>query len=114
MDKAGNLTSRTDARNVTTTYTFDPLNRNIRIEYDDADTPDTERHYDGAVNGKGRLLYDVVGYNYGANPDYIRTVIGEYDAAGRVKSKSQGYLYWDGQALGMARLHLNGELRPSR
>jgi YD repeat-containing protein len=49
-DANGNLTSKTDARNVTTGYSYDAINRNIYVSYTDG-TPSVERHYDVATNG---------------------------------------------------------------
>ncbi len=58
-DDNGNLLTRTDARNITTTYTYDQLNRNTTIRYsnDSQYTHRVDRYYDGAgvPNGKGRL-----------------------------------------------------------
>ena len=53
-DSNGNLTQKTDARNVSATYVYDALNRNTTVDYSDA-TPDVFRRYDLAANGKGRL-----------------------------------------------------------
>ena len=56
-DANGNLTQKTDARGVVSTYAYDALNRNTTIDYSDtiAVDPDVSRSYDGATNGKGRL-----------------------------------------------------------
>ncbi len=98
-DSNGNLTSKVDPRNTTTSYGYDAINRNIWASYNDGVTPALERHYDGAIsNGKGRFYYN---FNYTANPatggaGYSRLVIGGYDAVGRVTSQSQGFLANDG------------------
>jgi len=91
-DSNGNLTSKVDARNVTTTYGYDALNRNVWTSYTDS-TPGTERHYDAATNGKGRLSYHV---SFNPHPvsgyAYSRMVVNGYDVVGRVTSQSQGLL----------------------
>jgi RHS repeat-associated protein len=76
-DAGGNLTARVDARNVTTTYTYDNLNRATITDYSDG----TAEHiftYDFAANGRGRLYYS---YDTGATGgiDYVPS----YDAMGR-------------------------------
>ena len=97
-DSNGNLTSRTDARGVVSSYGYDSINRNVWVSYSDGVTPGVERHYDALANGKGRLYYHV---NYTNNPatgtaGYSRLVIGGYDALGRVTSQTQGFLANDG------------------
>jgi YD repeat-containing protein len=91
-DSNGNLTSKVDPRNVTTSYGYDALNRNIRTSYSDG-TPGIERHYDAATNGKGRFYYHV---SFNLHPvsgyAYSRTVVNAYDSMGRVTSQSQGLL----------------------
>src|SRR5215510_4153469 len=58
-DASGNLTQKTDARGVVSTYVYDALNRNTSIDYSDTVSinPDVKRFYDGAVNGVGRFWY---------------------------------------------------------
>ncbi len=96
-DGNGNLTSKTDARNVTTSYGYDAIYRNVSVGYSDG-TPTVERHYDGPIgNGKGRLYYHVsLNLNPTQSPPnnyaYSRLVIGGYDGVGRVTSQSQGFL----------------------
>jgi RHS repeat-associated protein len=54
-DDNGNLTSKTDARGVVTTYGYDALNRVTNRSYTDG-TPAVTYSYDSsAINGKGRL-----------------------------------------------------------
>ncbi len=94
-DANGNLTSKTDARNVTTNYGYDALNRNIWANYNDGYTPVIERHYDGPIgNGKGRLHYHL---SYNSHPvtsaaAYSYMVVNSYDAVGRPLSGSQQLL----------------------
>ena len=52
-DDAGNLLSRKDAKNQTTTYTYDVLNRRTLVTY--ADSSNVAYTYDQGANGIGRL-----------------------------------------------------------
>jgi len=93
-DNNGNLLTRTDARNVTTSYAYDALNRNTAVSYNDGVTPGVNRYYDGAIsNGKGRLHYSV---SYNSHPlsgyAYSIAQINGYDAMGRASSQQQGFL----------------------
>jgi RHS repeat-associated protein len=89
-DINGNVTSRTDARNVTTTYGYDALNRNVTVRYSDG-TKDIDRHYDGAINGKGRLWY--LNWDPNNNTRFDTFVaIDEYDVMGRPKNYRQHFL----------------------
>jgi len=85
FDANGNLTQRTDARGVISTYTYDALNRNTTIDHSDTASinPDVRRFYDGAINGKGRFWYFYKGgdISTGANVDHI--AVDSYDAMGR-------------------------------
>jgi RHS repeat-associated protein len=90
-DDNGNLTSKTDARSITTTFTYDALNRLLVKDYSDA-TPDVNFYYDaqtlptGApslVRGasKGRLVAVTTGgtsagsyYGYDALGQTLRRI----------------------------------------
>jgi RHS repeat-associated protein len=74
-DSNGNLSTKTDARGVTATFTYDPLNRNATTSYTDS-TPAITRTYDGATNGKGRFWASYTG-------SVSQTAIDSYDALGR-------------------------------
>lgn len=95
-DANGNLTQRTDARGVVSTYGYDSLNRNITVRYTDAvlgagnHTKDIDRHYDGAINGKGRFWF----FNWDVDNTRFDShlAIDEYDAAGRPKQQRQRFL----------------------
>ena len=92
-DASSNLATRVDARNITTTYAYDGLNRNTSVSYNDGVTPTVERFYDGGIaNGKGRLWYDVTYNVLNGQAAYSRTVVNEYDALGRVTWQSPGLL----------------------
>jgi RHS repeat-associated protein len=81
-DANGNVTRKTDARNIQTNYVYDALNRPTARSYSDS-TPGITYSYDSATisNGKGRLVSassSVSTYSYSG-----------YDALGRVTGGSQ-------------------------
>jgi len=79
--KNANLTKKTDARGIYSTYTYDSLNRNTEINYSDTLlSPDVKRFYDGATGGKGRFWYDYKGGETAAN---------NVEALGRPLTKQQ-------------------------
>src|SRR6185503_14051440 len=83
-DANSNLTQKTDARGMTSTYEYDAFNRVIRI--DNSDTPiipDVKRFYDGATKGKGRFWYFYSGGDATTGSDVDHTALDIYDAAGR-------------------------------
>jgi RHS repeat-associated protein len=84
-DPNGNLTKKTDARGVYSTFVYDALNRNTSIDYSDTASinPDVKRFYDGATNGKGRFWYSYKGGDYNAGSNVEHTAVDSYDAAGR-------------------------------
>jgi YD repeat-containing protein len=86
-DANGNLASKTDARNIKTTYDYDALNRNTAVSYSDS-TPAITRIYDTATLGKGRLQKTETAGSAGS-----RVTINEYDAMGRPLSQSQQFFY---------------------
>jgi RHS repeat-associated protein len=81
-DSNGNLSQKTDARGVVSTYSYDALNRNTTVNYSDG-TPAIIRYYDGATNGKGRLWLMYQGVSH--------TAIDSYDALGRPTSQRQHF-----------------------
>jgi len=84
-DTGGNLTKKTDARGVESTYAYDALNRNTTINYSDTAsiTPDIKRFYDGATNGIGRFWYSYRGGDYSNGSNVEHTSVDSYDALGR-------------------------------
>ena len=101
-DANSNLLTKTDSRNatagqapVTTTFSYDNLNRNTTVGYSayTNGTSFVERHYDNATLGKGKFHYNVK-YNTESNgtPVYNYDQINSYDAVGRPTSKSQNFL----------------------
>lgn len=87
-DNNGNLTQKTDARGVVTSYSYDALNRNTSVVYanDPTSTPAVTLTYDGATNGKGKLWKTET-----AGPNGSRTTINSFDALGRPTSQSQQF-----------------------
>ncbi|MBX3280792.1 MAG: RHS repeat protein, partial [Acidobacteria bacterium] len=84
-DASGNPATRVDARNITTTYGYDGLNRNTSVDYSDS-TPDVTRVYDTATLGKGRLQKTETSGGNG-----VRVTINGYDGMGRPLSQSQQF-----------------------
>ncbi len=84
-DQNSNLTQRTDARGVVSTYVYDALNRNTTTDYSDTASinPDVKRFYDGAINGKGRFWYTYAGGDISTGSNVEHTAIDNYDAMGR-------------------------------
>ncbi|HWS99690.1 MAG TPA: RHS repeat-associated core domain-containing protein [Pyrinomonadaceae bacterium] len=97
-DDNGNPLTRTDARNLTTEYGYDDLNRNTSVTYKSGTVTQARvvRTYDTATNGVGRLAssyyYIDTGTNAGA---HSQTTVDGYDAMGRPLSQSQ-YFYANG------------------
>ena len=88
-DLNSNLTARVDARNVTTTYEYDALNRNRSIRYTDG-TKNVDLFYDGAINGKGHFWYS--NWNATDNTTYdTHLAIDQYDAMGRAVNYRQHF-----------------------
>jgi RHS repeat-associated protein len=87
-DNNGNLSSRTDARNVTTAYEYDQINRLKQTTYSDG-TPYTLRTYDFApTNGRGRFYAD-----YESSTTGTLNFVLAYDTMGRATSgKTEFYL----------------------
>jgi YD repeat-containing protein len=84
-DASGNLTQKTDARGVVSTYAYDALNRNTTIDYSDTASinPDVKWFYDGATNGKGRFWYFYKGGDISVGSNVDHKAIDSYDALGR-------------------------------
>ena len=83
-DANGNITQRTDARGVVSTYVYDALNRVTSVDYSDTSVnPDVSRFYDGATNGRGKFWYSYVGGNLTIGSNVEHRAIDTYDALGR-------------------------------
>jgi len=77
-DANGNLSKRRDARNVTTTYLYDNINRLTQTNYSDG-TPYTLRTYDKAsTNGRGLFYAD-----YESSTSGTINYVTDYDVMGR-------------------------------
>jgi YD repeat-containing protein len=92
-DANGNLGSKTDARGVTTSYSYDALNRWLSKTYSNAPagTVSSCYQYDTAANGVGRLASEWTktgGCTSAATYQSLR-VVGGYDSMGRVVSEQQ-------------------------
>ncbi|HEY0097929.1 MAG TPA: polymorphic toxin-type HINT domain-containing protein [Pyrinomonadaceae bacterium] len=86
-DNNGNVSVRTDARGVTTTYQYDNINRLKQTNYSDG-TPYTLRTYDFATNGRGRFYAD-----YESSTSGTLNFVLTYDAMGRpTTGKTEFYL----------------------
>ncbi len=95
-DANGNLVSKTDARNITTNYTYDALNRNAKVDYlnTTALNPDITRVYDNTdpgAYGKGRLWFNYARGDFSNGMDTDHTAIDSYDALGRPLSVRQHF-----------------------
>ena len=84
-DANSNLTQKTDARGVESTYIYDLLNRNTSTDYSDS-TPDVLRQYDLAVKGIGRI-----NQTSQSGSTTSATYIDSYDALGRPLVQRQRY-----------------------
>ena len=84
-DPSGNLTQKTDARGVVSSYAYDAFDRNTTIDYSDTTSinPDVKRFYDGAINGKGKFWYFYRGGDISTGSNVDHTAIDNYDALGR-------------------------------
>lgn len=97
-DDHGNMTQKTDARGVVTTYVYDALQRATNRSYSDA-TPAVTNAYDaaGVANSRGRLT--------SVSSSVSLNSITEYDALGRMKSGAQtlsGHTYTLGYSYDLA------------
>ena len=95
-DANGNLASKTDARNITTSYSYDALNRNTKVNYSDTPAldPDITHVYDNAdllAYGKGRLWFNYARGNFANGTDTDHTAIDGYDPLGRPLSVRQHF-----------------------
>jgi RHS repeat-associated protein len=93
-DANGDLTQKTDARGVVTTFgTYDVLNRPTTRSYSDG-TPTVTYSYDSATNGKGRLASvssSVSTYTYGSYDALGRTLTASQTLGSQTYSMSYGY-----------------------
>ncbi|MDQ3803400.1 MAG: PA14 domain-containing protein [Acidobacteriota bacterium] len=85
-DVYGNVQSRTDARGVVTTYTYDSMNRQLTVRYqsDPSATPGVDFYYDNQPNAKGAL------WKTATAADYTETL--DRDATGRPRRNRQWFL----------------------
>jgi YD repeat-containing protein len=98
-DAAGNLATRQDGRNITSTYTYDSGNRLVSVGYNDSNpnTPGVLRCYDGDVPNSsnsacvvaGNPIPFAVGKLTGSGNSASVSEFLAFDALGRVLSNSQ-------------------------
>jgi YD repeat-containing protein len=94
-DPNSNLTSKTDNRSITTSYTYDALNRLLSKRYsnDPSGTASSCYQYDGATaqNLSGRLAaqWTQKGACLSSSPVQTKTAITGYDAMGRLQSEQR-------------------------
>jgi YD repeat-containing protein len=95
-DANGNLQAKTDARGITTNYTYDSSNRLIMktYSYDPSGVPSSCYRYDTATNGIGKLgaEWTQPGYCPATAPSTgykTKRTFFAYDAVGRVLSEQQ-------------------------
>lgn len=106
-DGNGNLTTRVDARDITTTYAYDALNRNTGVTYanDPANTPAVVRTYDNPATGAMGLSRPWKTETAGAQAS--RTIVDAYDPLGRALEQRQQFFSEDawGQSFSVSRTY---------
>jgi RHS repeat-associated protein len=94
-DNNSNLIEKTDARNITTNYTYDALDRNTTVDYlNTTVNPDITRFYDNpnpGKNGKGRFWHDYAGGTHSTGQEVEHNAIDSYDSLGRPLAKRQHF-----------------------
>jgi RHS repeat-associated protein len=94
-DNNGNLTEKTDARNLTTKYKYDVLNRNTEVDYSNTPlSPDNKRFYDNPTPGTygiGRFWFEYARGDFATGTDTDHISIDSYDALGRPLSVRQHF-----------------------
>lgn len=90
-DANDNLTQKTDARGVVSTYVYDALNRNTTVDYSDTASinPDVKWFYDGATNGKGRFWHFYKGGDASTGSNVDHKAVDSYDALGNALVQRQ-------------------------
>jgi RHS repeat-associated protein len=100
-DVAGNVQSRTDARNVTTNFTYDALNRVTTVRYvnDPQNTPGIDTYYDGYRGGVYQNVPDNKGRAWQVETlGQVLMTADLFDVLGHVKTQRQQF--WTGSAWG--------------
>lgn len=100
-DATGNVLSRIDARNVTTNFTYDGLNRVKTLRYvnDPQNTPGVDNYHDGYRGGSYQNVPDSKGRVWQVETiGQVRMTIDAFDVMGRVQTQRQQF--WTGSAWG--------------
>lgn len=88
-DAAGNVQSRTDARNITTNFTYDALNRVTKVRYanDPQNTPGVDTYYDGYRAGSYQNIPDSRGRAWQVETlGQVRIMVDAFDSMGQVQT----------------------------
>jgi len=96
-DALGNITSKTDARNVVTSLVYDKLNRVTTVRYtnDPQNTPGIDNYYDGYRDNVYNEIPDLKGRLWQSETlGQVRFTLDSFDVAGRPKVQKQQF--WTG------------------
>jgi RHS repeat-associated protein len=96
-DNNGNQLTRTDARNISSTLTYDQLNRVTTVRYanDPQNTPGVDTYYDGYRAGAYTSIQNVKGHVWqNETIGQVRFTLDEFDVMGRPKIQRQQF--WTG------------------
>lgn len=95
-DEVGNLTKRTDARGIVTSYVYDALGRMTARSYSDNSTPTVNYYYDNQALPigapaftRGKSVGQLVAVTYGGAASSTGSYMGGYDELGRAHYSSQ-------------------------
>lgn len=96
-DNNGNTLTRTDARNITTTFTYDQLNRVTTVRYtnDPQSTPGVDTYYDGYRSNVFTNIPDVKGQVWQTETlGQVKFTIDNFDVMGRPTIQRQQF-WWN-------------------
>ena len=98
-DNNGNTLTRRDARNITTTFTYDQLNRVTKVRYtnDPQSTPDVNNYYDGYRSDAYTDIPNVKGRAWqNETIEQVRFTVDNFDVMGRPTIQRQQF--WSNSA----------------
>lgn len=96
-DNNGNTLTRTDARNITATYTYDQLNRLTTLRYtnDPQNTPGVDTYYDGYRSNNYTAIDNVKGQAWQTETiNQVRFTVDNFDVMGRPTIQRQQF-WWN-------------------